>query len=63
MYLGHSLPVYPATPKDDGLCEHCQEALKAWGDWLCQRCRKELDALWTEAEAATRPPAGAESED
>ena len=37
--------VYPKRSEDDGLCLECRQRYASWGDWLCKRCREELERL------------------
>jgi len=41
---------YPLpTPLDDPWCGNCRNRLRRWGDWLCLKCREEVDAMWEES--------------
>jgi len=51
MYLGMCAGrVYPVKDVDsERMCGHCGERPAAWGDWLCEQCRRKLDEVWREA--------------
>lgn len=45
MYLATWGDVYPRWEDDElCLCLECRQ-YASWGDWLCKRCREELERL------------------
>ena len=50
MYLAKTGPVCPAQDvESERLCGECGKRPAAWGDWLCEQCRRKLDEIWREA--------------
>ena len=46
MYLARRGPVYPAKDAEsEPLCGECGKRPAAWGDWMCEHCRRQYDAV------------------